>query len=668
MRDARESGAAAKLLLLGNARVRTASGADLPLTGMLALLAGYLATSTTRGRRRAQIAEQLWPDRDAEQARGSLRNALSRLRGLGIGVATDGDVVALEYAPADIGQLADAALSPVDAETAMALASPFLEGIEAPGSEMHDWLVFERARLRTLAQRALTLASRAASEQGRTAQALATASLLLTLDPCRERSHRLLMRLHAETGDRAAALRQFRECRDILKAELGVAPSEGTQALARELAGSADAAPALAPNPLAPPAPAPERPTETARHAQGFRLSVAVLPFVHDAGDPDQRFLAEGIADDITTALTRHRDFLVIARPSSLRFSVAAEAARDLGVRYVVTGSLRLGAGKVSLSAGLVDEVSGRHLWAVRHEGAMADFFALRDRIVAELTLGLDAEIRLAERERAASKPPANLGAWELFHRGLWHAYRFEPGEIERAQACFSRAGEIAPEFALPHAGLAYVAVLHMALLMERNTQAGIARGLAHARRAFELDPSSPFVLMMLGRLRVLSGDVASGFDLLNLARERHPSYAHVHYCLALSHHAAGEPALALESAEMALRLSPRDPLLPMFLTAKAASCYFMDWLEEAERGAREALTIRRDDPWASMVLALTLAETGRGEEARALLSGAGGMMPGVQPADIWPMIARTVPLAGRARAARALSLIGLAAPGEPAA
>lgn len=667
MREAGENGASAVLLLLGNARVRTDAGIDLPLTGMLALLAGYLATSTTRGRRRAQIAEQLWPDRDGEQARGSLRNALSRLRGLGIGITTDGDVVALEHPPADIARLTDAALSPVDGETAMALSLPFLEGIEAPGSEMHDWLVFERARLCTLAQRALTLASRAASEQGRTAEALAAASLLLTLDPCRERSHRLLMRLHATAGDRAAALRQFRECRDILKAELGVAPSEGTQALARELTGGADPAPVTA-APPAPTAPDPARFAETARHAHGFRLSVAVLPFVHDADDPDQRFLAEGIADDITTELTRHRDFLVIARPSSLRFSVAAEAARDLGVRYVVTGSLRLGAGRVSLSAGLVDEVSGRHLWAVRHEGAMADFFALRDRIVAELTLGLDAEIRLAERERAASVPPANLGAWELFHRGLWHAYRFETGEIDRAQACFSRASEMAPEFALPHAGLAYVAVLHIALLMERDTQAGVTRGLSHARRAFERDPSSPFVLIMLGRLRALSGDLAGGFDLLNLARERHPSYAHAHYCLALSHHAAGEPALALESAQMALRLSPRDPLLPMFLTAKAASCYFMDRLAEAESGAREALAVRRDDPWALMVLALTLAETGRGDEARGLLSGAGGMTPGVQPADIWPMIARTLPLGGRARAARALALLGLAAPGAPAA
>ncbi|MFD2250325.1 BTAD domain-containing putative transcriptional regulator [Pseudochelatococcus lubricantis] len=653
------------LLLLGNARIRTAADESVPLTEKLALLAGYLATSTTRGRRRGQIAEQLWPDRGEEQARGSLRNALSRLRAIGIGVSTDGDVVALAHLPTDIAQLAEAALAPVDVDTAMALSSPFLDGIEAPGSEIHDWLVFERARHRTLAQRALALASQAASERGEKAEALAAASLLLTLDPCRERSHRLLMRLHAAAGDRAAALTQFRACCEILKVELGVTPSEGTLALARELSGDGSIPSSSAPRGgSAAPVPA-ARPSGAARPAWEFRLSVAVLPFVHDEGDPDQRFLAEGIADDITTELTRHRDFLVIARPSSLRFTLPAEAARDLGVRYVVTGTLRVGAGKVSLSAGLVDEVSGRHLWAVRHEGVMDDFFVLRDRIVAELTTGLDAEIRLAERERAASGPPADLGAWELFHRGMWHAYHFEAGDIARAEACFSRASALAPEFALPHAGLAYAAVLRIALLMELDTQAGVTRGIAHASRAFELDPSSPFVLVMLGRLRVLAGDIGGGFDLLSRARDRHPSYAHVHYCLALSHHAAGEPALALEAVDMALRLSPRDPLLPMFLTARAASCYFMNRLEEAERGAREALAVKRGEAWALMVLALVLAETGRCDEARDLLSGSGGATPGLQPATIWPMIARALPAGGRARATRALALIGLPPPDD---
>lgn len=460
-----------------------AAGENVPLTEKLSLLAGYLATSPARGRRRGQIAAQLWPDRGEEQARGSLRNALSRLRAIGVGVATDGDVVALAHPSIDIDRLAAAARSPLDVDAAMALSLPFLDGIEASGAEIQDWLVFERARHRTLARRALTLASRAASERGDAAEALAAASLLLTLDPCRERSHRLIMRLHAAAGDRAAALNQFRACGDILRAELGLAPSEGTQALARELSGGGGgpASPTVSASRsgddasmpgMATPAPAPL--PEAAKAAHGFRLSIAVLPFVHDEGDLDQRFLAEGIADDITTELTRHRDFLVIARPSSLKFSVPAEAARDLGVRYVVTGTLRVGAGRVSLSAGLVDEVSGRHLWAVRHEGAMDDFFVLRDRIVAELTAGLDAEIRLAERERAAGRPPAHLGAWELFHRGLWHAYRFEAGEIARAEVCFTRAGALAPDFALPHAGLAYVAVLRTALLIETNTAAGV--------------------------------------------------------------------------------------------------------------------------------------------------------------------------------------------------
>ncbi|MCB4767883.1 adenylate cyclase [Ancylobacter sp. Lp-2] len=643
-------------MLLGRAQVLVPTGPAFVLTEKLALLAGYLASTAGRSHRRARLAGLLWPDREDDQARGSLRNALSRLRALGIGVATEADSVSLGEHECDFEHLERAASSATEVTGALRLSEPFLEGFDPPEGELRDWLSFERTRCRTLAQQALTLASNAASERGELVAALAAASRLLALDPYREQSHRLLMHLHDVAGDRASALAQYRACREMLHDELGVAPSEQTVSLARHIAGTpgtgGDTVRAL-PKDAAPK-------TGASMETGHFRLSVAVLPFEHAGSGPDHRFLAEGIADDLTTALTRQRDFLVIARPSSLLFSASGEAARSLDVRYVVTGTLRVAGGQVSVAARLIDEKAGRHLWAVRHEGALDTFFSLRDRVIDELVTGLDAEIRLAERERAAEAPSASLGAWELFHRGLWYAYRFEPAEIVRAQECFERSLDLSGGFALPYAGLAYVEVLRLAFLLEKDTAAGVARGLEHAGRAFELDPSSPFILTMLGRLRALSGDLAGGFDLLNHARERHPSFAHVYYCLSLTHHGAGEPELALKAADMALRLSPRDPLLPMFLTTKAASHYFTGQLDRAEAEARAALAVKRGDPWAVIVLVLAVAESGRHGEARDMLGGVGAAMPGLQPLHIWPMIARTIPAAGRERVARTLAALGV--------
>ncbi|MDQ0513531.1 BTAD domain-containing putative transcriptional regulator [Ancylobacter amanitiformis] len=645
-----------QLALLGRAQVLGPAGSTAILTDKLALLAGYLASTARRSQRRARLAELLWPDRGDDQARGSLRNALSRLRALGIRVATEADSVSLGGYESDLDQLERASSAACDVTRALRLSEPFLEGFDPPDGELRDWLSFERTRCRTLAQQALTLASDAARERGEIAAALAAASRLLALDPYRERSHRLLMRLHEAAGDRASALAQYQSCRDRLRTELGVEPSEQTMALARRIAGSPGVNAGIVTTLPREDAPKPRAAVGTER----FRLSVAVLPFEHDGSATDHRFLAEGIADDLTTALTRQRDFLVMARPSSLLFSNSGDAARSLDVRYVVTGTLRVAGGQVSVAARLIDEKAGRHLWAVRHEGDLDSFFSLRDRLIDDLVTGLDAEIRLAERERAAETPATSLGAWEMFHRGLWHAYRFEPAEIARAQEFFDRSLGLAGNFALPYAGLAYVEVLRLAFLLEKDTAAGIARGLKQAGRAFELDPSSPFILTMLGRLRALSGDLAGGFDLLNHARERHPSFAHVYYCLSLTHHGAGEPELALKAADMALRLSPRDPLLPMFLTTKAASHYFTGQLDLAEREARAALAVKRGDPWALIVLVLTVAELERPGEARDILSGVGAAMPGLQPAHIWPMIARTIPAAGRERVARALAALGV--------
>jgi predicted Zn-dependent protease len=308
-----------------------------------------------------------------------------------------------------------------------------------------------------------------------------------------------------------------------------------------------------------------------------------------------------------------------------------------------VAGDLRRAGDSISLAARLVDETEGRSLWAVRDRGSSAEFFALCERLVSDLCDQLDAQIREAERERAIVAPPGHLGAWGLYHRGMWHAFRFDAAELDRAEGCFAQVLALAPDFGLAHAGLGYAAIVRAVMLWAPDAPAVLARGLDHARSATAHDPVSPFVSMVHGRLLLMHGETGAAFDLLTAARDRHPSYAHLQYCLALSHHGAGEPDLALEAIDRAIRLSPRDPLMSMFLTVRAGSLYFTDRPAEAEAAARAAPGISRTDVWALTMLAVILAEQGEAAQARALLTGADGAFPDQAGATIWPLIRRTV-------------------------
>ena len=650
--------------LLGGLAIRTPSGAEAGLpTAKAALLFAYLAALPGRMHRRSRLAGLFWPNRGEEQARGSLRHALSRIRAIGGQILVQGEALSLLPLETDLARLEAAQRGvPVTPEAALEFARPFLDGIEAGEGELQDWLAFERARCRTLAQQVLARLARERLAEGEEEVALMLATRLVALDPYREQSHRLPMSPHAAAGDRSKALAQFRTCRDLLQAELGVAPSARTEALAREIAGSGpvpeeagarprpqagehDSAPreARPSNRTARDGTVPDAAEPPRREADEFRLSIAVVPYLTPNGDEEESFLAEGLAQDIITELSRHRDFLVIAGPSSCRFG-CHEATRALGVRYVLVVAVRRQGGRISLSLGLLDEDGRRSLWAVRREGAVSALYDMQDAVVAEVAANLDAEIRQAECESAVRRAPASLDAWALFHRGLWHAYRFHPAEVDRAEECFRRAIALAPEFALPHAGLAFAGLIRIGLAMTPAPKAVTAAATLAARRAFDLDPTSPFVLAMLGRLLGHAGQFTEAFALLRLARQTHPSYAHVHYYLALTHQAVGEPAPALEAVRLARRLSPRDPLTFNFQAVEATTLFLLDRREEAEAGLRAALAQAPQNLWPNLLLAVLLAEAGRGREAGAHLAALAGGGIALSAPLVAPLIRRVLP------------------------
>jgi len=648
--------------LLGGFAVRSGPGAALVLpTAKIRLLAAYLALAAGQNQARSKLCALFWEDRNADQARASLRNALAAIRavlGNDVLIASRESVMFdATLVSTDVGELEKLARGDAETgiQTARRLAAPFLEGFAAQGEELSEWVEFERTRCRNLAELLLEKTAERLGTTGEEAAAVALAQQLVALDPYRERSHRLLMRLHARQGERSLAIAQFQKCRQLLAEELGTEPSPQTVALAGEL--SIEGAPGRSPSPEITPA------GRQAASQLDFRISIAVLPFLHPAEDADQSFLAEGLAEDLITELSRHKDFLVVARQSSFALGAglrdAELAAQALDVRYVLTGNLRRRGNDLSLGVQLVDAATHRTVWAERYARKLEEIFAIQDEIVSRIITSVDAEVRSSERERAARKLPQAMDAWELFHRGLWHLYNFTLDEIDTAESFFRRATTLHPSFALGHAGLAQADLVRIVWQMSNDIPATLESGLAHARRALALDGAHPFPHVVLGRLLTCQGELSLAHDHLRIATELNPSYAHAHYALALVHIWAGRPTDALPHIDRAIRFSPRDSLIGVFMTVRSVCLFLIGDIAEAESAARAAIGRQARDSLSRLALACALMETGRIEEAMAAVAEARTLVPGLSIASLDGLIGRMAP-APRDRIVSALKRAGL--------
>ncbi len=207
------------------------------------------------------------------------------------------------------------------------------------------------------------------------------------------------------------------------------------------------------------PAPAPNAASAQPGLALPEKPSLAVLPFLNMSGEPDQEYFADGMVEDIITELSRYRALFVIARTSTFTYKGKAvdvrQIARELGVRYVLEGSVRKGADNVRVTAQLIDAISGAHLWAERYDRASSDIFAMQDEITASVAAVIEPTLAQAERQRVLRKPPDRLDAWEAYQRGLWHFYKYGAEDNETAQAFFRQAIALDPNFAPGHYGYA---------------------------------------------------------------------------------------------------------------------------------------------------------------------------------------------------------------------
>lgn len=293
--------------------------------------------------------------------------------------------------------------------------------------------------------------------------------------------------------------------------------------------------------------------------------SIAVLPFQNMNVDLQDEYFADGVVEEIITALSRIRWLFVIARSSTFTYKGKVvdvrQVARELGVRYVLEGSVRRGSGRARVTAQLIDALTGAHMWAERYDCDLTDIFAVQDTITESVAAVIEPALAHAERQRVLRKPPESLDAWEAYQRGLWHFYKYDPNENKAAQALFRRAIEIDPNFAPGHYGFALAQHLNVWLYSTVPLGETTGSGLEEARMAVSLDDKDSMAHAVLSFMRQMCGEwetaIAEGRAAVNLNPNSVWSMVALGHALGWG----GRQKEGIDYLHRAMRASPHDPL-----------------------------------------------------------------------------------------------------------
>jgi adenylate cyclase len=371
--------------------------------------------------------------------------------------------------------------------------------------------------------------------------------------------------------------------------------------------------------------------------------SIAVLPLTNMSGDPEQEFFADGMTEDIITALCGFSSLFVIARNSTFVYKGTAQDIKkigaELGVRYVLEGSVRKSATRVRITAQLIKVASGAHLWAQRYDRVPEDVFELQDEITQMIVAAIQPELETAERERALRKTPGNLDSWEYYQRGMWHYYKMSSEESTRAETFFNQALINNPQYAPALAALALVA--HQRLILNFTANEPIVRqvlidhGLKFASAAVRADDKDAFPQFVYGRLLALNGDFDQAIDRLNLAIDINPNYALAYYGLGYTLTVSGNPDEALTIFDKALRLSPMDHYRWAFYTMRSMALLLIKDYDGAVEWGRRGIRDQGDIFWAYAHVASALGHHGRSAEAEQVFADLMRVKPDFSSATI---------------------------------
>lgn len=323
--------------------------------------------------------------------------------------------------------------------------------------------------------------------------------------------------------------------------------------------------------------------------------SIAVLPFESMSADPEQGYFADGVVEEIITTLSRFSGLFVIARNSSFTYRGRAidvkQVGRELGVRYVLEGSVRRDAERVRITAQLIDAATGMHLWADRFDGELTDIFRVQEQVTASVVGAIAPKLEQAEITRAKRKPTESLDAYDYYLRGRASFHQWTAEGNNDALRFFRRAIEIDPEFATPYgmAAFCYAQRSMNGWMVDRRQEAKEATRLVH--RAVELGKSDAVALSSSGYvcLRVL-GDVDAAIALVDQALALNPNLAQAWYAGSFVRSCNGEPEVALKYLSNVIRLSPLDPLMYMVRTGISFAHFLASRYDDASSWAERSL------------------------------------------------------------------------------
>jgi len=352
--------------------------------------------------------------------------------------------------------------------------------------------------------------------------------------------------------------------------------------------------------------------------------SIAVLPFQNMSGDPEQEYFADGMVEDIITELSRIRWLFVIARNSTFTYKGHAVAvkqvARELGVRYVLEGSVRKGGNRVRVTAQMIDATTGAHIWAERYDRDLSDIFAVQDEITASVAGVIEPALAEAEQQRVLRKPPERLDAWEAYQRGLWHFNKYGPEENQTAQTFFRQAIALDPNFAPGHYGNALALqweIWHFSTRPFSEVQ-GTAR--EEAQIAVSLDDKDAMAHAVLAHMMMWGGEWEAAIAEARTAVALNPNSAFVISMLGCVLGFGGYREEALERLQQAMRASPHDPLIWLWSIWRAVlQCFSRDFVA-ALQTLRQVVRLRPSYAPPYEYVAASLAYLGQLDEAREAL------------------------------------------------
>jgi TolB-like protein/DNA-binding SARP family transcriptional activator len=625
--------------LLGEFSLRSRRGKPILIASKKnrALLA-VLALSPNLSASRDYLANLLWSDRDDEHARSSLRQSLAMLRKeLGEDeaetLAVSAEAVSLVPHRATIDAVEFLRLAQSTDEAALQQAVELYRGellsdLVINDSQFEEWLAGQRQRLQQLMEQTLTGLLARSMAVGNQDHAFTAAKRLIALDPLNETACRALMQLHAERAQTAQALKIYESLRDRLHRELAVKPEPMTVELHEAIRQHR---------------PMPHEPSGDASLPQSVlpsKPSIAVLPFQNLSGDPEQEYFADGIVEEIITALSRMHWLFVIARNSSFIYKNRAvdvkQIGRELGVRYVLEGSVRKAGNRIRITGQLVDTSTGVHLWADRFEGALADIFDLQDQVTMSVVGAIAPKLEQAELERSRHKPTESLDAYDYYLRGMASLRKLtREGNVE-ALSYFGKAIELDAEFATAYGMAARCYVQRKAGGWMIDPQKDIREAVGLARRAVELARDDAVALAAAGfALSDAADDPYRGNTLIDRALELNPNLAWAWLYSGWVKISLGQPDAGIERVKHSMRLSPNDPQSFSMQCALATAHLSAGRYDEALSGAEKAVAGKPDFLLPSCIAAASAALGGRFAEAQKAIDRLQEINPSLRISNI---------------------------------